>query len=403
VFAPATIVAYDTPLYHHVGRNSAKDAHADLISVVLELAQTISEIGKRIASPMKIRNFTAASAAGKKAGTFRVFRGAFPDEDPRGLHPARSRPPPIPVERSEAPVVSRRFPALMLPFMPRFLLAVFLLPFAASASLPFDTVFKGRSKFDALVARADIWKGLPINERVAAVGQALVGTPYKSYTLEIDDRVEAPSVNLAGLDCWTFFETSLAFARMLDEPRDQWTPQTMLKYIERDRYRGGSCDGSYLSRLHYLEEWLHDNAQRGLVQDLTRTLGGASVSHSADEMTINWRSYRYMRNSPEVRAGIRVMEQRVGSLPMTHIPKSKVPGIEPKLQSGDIIGITTKDRGGVGTAHVGLALRTADGVLHFMHASSPSNYGKVVIDTRLSDYLTRYRSDLGIMVARPLK
>jgi hypothetical protein len=287
--------------------------------------------------------------------------------------------------------------------MLQFLLAFVLVPLAASAALPFDTVFKGRSKFDALVARADAWKTLPINERVAAVGQALVGTPYKSYTLEIDDRIEAPSVNLAGLDCWTFFETSLAFARMLDEPRDQWTPQTMLKYIERDRYRGGTCDGSYLSRLHYLEEWLLDNDRRGLVQDLTRTLGGGRVAHAADEMTVNWRSYRYMRNSAEVRAGIHAMEQRVGSMTMSHIPKGKVAGIESKLQSGDIIGITTKDRGGVGTSHVGLALRTGDGVLHFMHASSPSNYGKIVIDTRLSDYLKRYRSDLGIMVARPLK
>ena len=85
--------------------------------------------------------------------------------------------------------------------MRQLLLALILAPFAVSASLPFDTVFKGRSKFDALVARADAWKTLPINERVAAVGQALVGTPYKSYTLEIDDRVEAPSVNFLGLDC----------------------------------------------------------------------------------------------------------------------------------------------------------------------------------------------------------
>jgi hypothetical protein len=287
--------------------------------------------------------------------------------------------------------------------MRRLLFAFLLAPFVVSAELPFDTVFKGRPKFDALVAKADAWKALPIGDRVAAVGQALVGTSYKSYTLEIDDRVEAASVNLLGLDCWTFFESSLAFARMLDEPRDQWTPQTMLKYIERDRYRGGTCDGTYLSRLHYLEEWLADNDRRGLVQDLTHTLGGGRVAHSADEMTVNWRSYRYMRASPDVRAGIRVMEQRVGAMPMAHIPKDKVAGIEPKLHSGDIIGITTKDRGGVGTSHVGLALRTSDGVLHFMHASSPNNYGKVVVDTRLSDYLKRYRSDLGIMVARPLK
>jgi len=55
------------------------------------------------------------------------------------------------------------------------------------------------------------------------------------------------------------------------------------------------------------------------------------------------------------------------------------------------------------TSHVGLALRTPDGVLHFLHASAPHNYGKVVVDSRLSDYLGKYRSDSGILVARPLK
>src|SRR4051794_40219091 len=129
------------------------------------------------------------------------------------------------------------------------------------AALPFETVFRGKTKFDQLVAQAPAWKSLPIGDRVAAVGRALAGTPYKGYTLEIDDHVEAPSVNFDGLDCWTFFETSLAFARMLDEPQDSWTPQTLLKYIELDRYRGGSCNGSYLSRLHYLEDWLRDNSR----------------------------------------------------------------------------------------------------------------------------------------------
>jgi hypothetical protein len=272
-----------------------------------------------------------------------------------------------------------------------------------AASLPFDTVFKGRSKFDALVAKADAWKPLPIGERVAAVGRAMVGTTYKNYTLEIDDRIEAPSANFLAMDCWTFFEQALAFARMLDEPREQWTPETFLKYLEKDRYRSGQCDGTYLSRLHYLEEWLPDNARRGLVQDLTRDLGGSVVPNTAKEMTVHWKSYRYMRKNPDLRAGIRRMEERVEAIDMAQIPKSRVAGIEPKLRSGDIICITTRDPGGYGTSHVGLAYRTSDGVLHFMHASSPRNAGKVILDSRLSTYLNRFRTTAGIMVARPLR
>lgn len=294
---------------------------------------------------------------------------------------------------------------LLSPIAALFTVAASLLSTAQAAPgvLPLETVFQGKGRFDALVRVAEQWKELPIGERTAAVGKAMVGTPYKGYTLEIDDRIEAPSVNLNGLDCWTFFESSLAFARMLDEPRESWTPQTMLKYIEADRYRGGKCDGSYLSRLHYLEEWFHDNSRRGLVSDLTRSLGGVAVPHSAVEMTVNWKSYRYMRNNPSLRTGIRKMEERVTDLGMYHIPKSKVAGIESKIRSGDIIGITTHDGRRIGTSHVGLAYRTSDGVLHFMHASAPRNHGKVVLDSRLHDYLHRFGSNAGIMVARPLK
>jgi hypothetical protein len=277
---------------------------------------------------------------------------------------------------------------------------------ASESRLPFGTVFKGQDQFNRLVAKAKAgnWKALPIGERTAAVGQALVGTRYKHFTLEIDNRVESPSVNFQGMDCWTFFEIALGFARMLNEPESNWTPERMLHYVEMDRYRGGECTGEYLSRLHYLEDWLYDNDRRGLVQDMTRDLGGRSVRHSAREMSSGWRHYRYLASNRSLLGPLARMEANVSSRPLYQIPKDRVAAIEPKLRSGDIIGIISRDRGGLySTAHVGLALRTSDGVLHFMHASSPSNYGRVVVDSELSKYLYRYSSDSGILVARPLR
>ncbi len=273
----------------------------------------------------------------------------------------------------------------------------------AQSGLPFSTVFKGRDKFDRLVseARAGDWQALPIGDRTTTVGRALLGTPYKSYTLEIDNRIEAPSVNFNGLDCWTFFEAALGFARMLDDPAENWTPERLLHYIELDRYRGGRCTGEYLSRLHYLEDWLADNDRRGLVDDLTRSLGGQSVPHAAREMTVGWKHYRYLASNRSLLRPLRQMEERVSSRALYQIPKSRVASIEPKLRNGDIIGIVSRDGRLFGTSHVGLALRSADGVLHFMHASSPQNYGKVVIDSELSKYLYRYGSHTGILVARP--
>jgi hypothetical protein len=277
---------------------------------------------------------------------------------------------------------------------------------ASESRLPFGTVFKGQDQFNRLVAKAKAgnWKALPIGERTAAVGQALVGTRYKHFTLEIDNRIESPSVNFQGMDCWTFFEVALGFARMLNEPESNWTPERMLHYVEMDRYRGGECTGEYLSRLHYLEDWLYDNDRRGLVQDMTRDLGGRSVRHSAREMSSGWRHYRYLASNRSLLGPLARMEASVSSRPLYQIPKDRVAAIEPKLRSGDIIGIISRDRGGLySTAHVGLALRTSDGVLHFMHASSPSNYGRVVVDSELSKYLYRYSSDSGILVARPLR
>jgi hypothetical protein len=278
--------------------------------------------------------------------------------------------------------------------------------FASESRLPFGTVFKGQDQFNRLVAKAKAgnWKALAIGERTAAVGQALVGTRYKHFTLEIDNRIESPSVNFQGMDCWTFFEIALSFARMLNEPESNWTPERLLHYIEMDRYRRGECTGDYLSRLHYLEDWLYDNNRRGLVEDLTRDLGGRSVPHSAREMSAGWRHYRYLAANRSLLGPLARMEANVSSRPLYEIPKNKVAGIESKLRSGDIIGIISRDRGALrSTAHVGLALRTRDGVLHFMHASSPSNYGRVVVDSELSKYLYRYGSDSGILVARPLR
>jgi hypothetical protein len=288
--------------------------------------------------------------------------------------------------------------------VPLFLLCS--IAFAYESRLPFGTVFKGQDQFNRLVAKAKAgnWKALPIGERTAAVGQTLVGTRYKHFTLEIDNRIESPSVNFQGMDCWTFFEIALSFPRMLNEPESNWTPERLLHYIELDRYRGGECTGDYLSRLHYLEDWLYDNNRRGLVEDMTRDLGGRSVPHSAREMSVGWRHYRYLAANRSLLGPLARMEANVSSRPLYEIPKSQVARIEPKLRSGDIIGIISRDRGGLrSTAHVGLALRTSDGVLHFMHASSPSNYGRVLVDSQLSKYLYRYRSDSGVLVARPLR
>jgi hypothetical protein len=281
-------------------------------------------------------------------------------------------------------------------------LASLLLVAPADAGLPLGTVFKGQATFQRLVARAEKedWRALPIGERTTRVGLALTGTPYEGYTLEIDNRIEAPSANLDGLDCWTFYEISLGFARMLRAKPAPYEPADLLRMIELERYRNGRCTGEYLSRIHFLEELFYDNERRGLLTNITRQLPGAERMDHRDirEMTVMWRHYRYLRSNPALLPEMARIEERVSDLPVYHVPKAAVPGVEKYLRDGDIIAITSRDTGGY-TSHVGLAYRDQNGTLRFLHASS--RYRQVILDTRLSAYLADKHDDAGIVVARP--
>jgi len=273
----------------------------------------------------------------------------------------------------------------------------------AASELPFATRFKGVDRFNALVAQAtkEKWVDLPIGERIATFGKAMRSTPYVSYTLEIDDHIEAPSVNFNGLDCWSFFEISLGLARMIARKQATYTPDDLLREILFTRYRGGVCTGNYLERIHYLEEWFFDNEARGVVENITRKLGHAQpiLGRKCQEMTILWKTYRYLRNNPELRPKMGKLEETISQLPVYCIPKDKVHLIEKDLKNGDILGIATKGQGAY-CSHVGLAYRTDDGVLRLMHASSQKDFKRVVVDKSISDYLKKFSGHLGVIVAR---
>ena len=273
----------------------------------------------------------------------------------------------------------------------------------AQECLPRSQTFLGEDRFHALCAQArqGRWDRLSIGERVAAFGQAMVGTPYVGFTLEIDDHVESPSVNFTGLDCWTFFETSLALARMTRRPDFQEDPGLLLREIENTRYRGGRCTGGYLERIHYLEEWFSDNHARRNIRDITRELAPVVPlkGRSIDEMTVLWKGYRYLRHNPALRTGMAAIEQELQGHPFHYIPKASVAALEPALQNGDIIGIVTH-KPHVYCSHVGLIVRTQDGAARLMHASS--THRRVIIDRPLSGYLAQFKSHAGIIVARPV-
>ena len=292
-----------------------------------------------------------------------------------------------------------------VPFMSAVLLSALCFPNESGAKdLPLSTRFKGQQKFDAIVrkAQSENWAKLPISERMVKFGKELHGTPYVSFTLEIDNRIEAPSANFNGLDCWTFFETCLGLSRMIAQPKAKYTPHDLLAEIQFTRYRGGKCTGNYLERIHYLSEWFFENEARGVADNITRDLGGALPirNRKCQEMTILWKSYRYLKNNPGLRPEMGKLEAKVSQLPVYYVPQSRIASIEKKLKNGDIIGVVTKHQGGF-CSHVGIVHRTGDGVTRMMHASSQRKYRRVINDSSVSNYIKEFSGHIGIIVARP--
>jgi hypothetical protein len=269
--------------------------------------------------------------------------------------------------------------------------------------LPLATVFQGESKFQAIVAKAERenWRNLPLGERTIRVARELVGTPYVNYTLEVDDRIESPVANLKGMDCWTYYENSLALARMLRYKPAPYKPQDLLHMVEIERYRGGVCTGNYLSRMHHLEEVFHDNQRRGYATNITSRIPGAQrLQREIKEMTVQWKAYRYLRTNPSLIEPMGKIEAQVSDLPVYHVPKSKVRNAEKYLQNGDICAITTHGPGGY-TSHVGMIIRLRDRA-YFAHATSDTDKGRMtVIDRPITDYVNGASKHAGIIICRP--
>ncbi|MEM9015415.1 MAG: N-acetylmuramoyl-L-alanine amidase-like domain-containing protein [Verrucomicrobiota bacterium] len=270
--------------------------------------------------------------------------------------------------------------------------------------LPWSTVFKGETKFRALCekARRENIASRPIGDRTLAFGHALCGTPYVNYTLEIDDRIESPSVNFLGLDCWTFYEASLAMARLVKNPSSHWTKEGLLHYIELERYRSGRCDGTYVSRMHHLEEVFADNEKRGLGTNVTASLGGLRLQRRVKYMQTQTavRNSRYLRTNPSMTTDMARIENHISTLPVYYIPNSKVASIESKLKNGDVLAIVSNWHSTY-TSHVGLAAREGS-TCRFMHASSSRSKGRqCLVDARISEYLREKSSNMGLIVFRP--
>ena len=245
-------------------------------------------------------------------------------------------------------------------------------------------------------AEQEKWGTLPFNELVAQVGLQLRGIPYTSGSLE--GEVEECKVTLSGLDCVTFFESTLAIAQMLRADQTLDVP-SLHAQVQKMRYRDGVVDG-YTSRLHYFVDWGYENQVHGIVRDVTPTFARTSP----DTRTINFMSthinaYPALKNSPSNVERIKKIEDAINDRERFLLKKNYIGETEKNLQSGDIVGITTTIKG-LDVSHTGMIFRDEEGKVRLLHASLTQK--KVILDVELKDYLAGNSKQTGVIVLRPV-
>jgi hypothetical protein len=243
----------------------------------------------------------------------------------------------------------------------------------------------------------------PLGPAVARVGELALGAPYAANTLEAyladggSPEAEPLTLHLLKFDCVSLVEAALAVARTAAAPDAGW--DRFAAEMERMRYRGG-VRRDYPSRLHYFSEWIADGARRGLVRDLGPELGGQPDPRPLRFMSEHRSSYAALANDGAYEA-IVAHERRLDASPRSLIAKARIPEIQDRLQTGDVLAFATSIAG-LDVTHTGLAYRSADGVMRVLHA--PLSGGVVQVSPgTVADYVNGLRSSTGILAARPLR
>ena len=234
----------------------------------------------------------------------------------------------------------------------------------------------------------------PIGDIIVEVGKSFIGTDYLSHGLEKDGD-EQLVINLTGLDCTTFLENSLVFARCIKKGKTSFEDyQKELQFI---RYRDGVID-EYPSRLHYFSDWIYDNVKKGIVEDITKELGGEKIKFNLNFMSTHPESYKQLNENPDFIPPIKKQEKEISCREYYFIPKDEFASKDDSIHNGDLIAITTTVEG-LDIGHIGIAVKMDDGRIHLLHAPSPNTKVHITQEP-LSDYLMKYKRHSGVIVLR---
>ena len=250
------------------------------------------------------------------------------------------------------------------------------------------------SKFELAVEKNLSEK--PIGDVIVEIGKSFLGTDYLAAGLEKEGE-EKLVINLTGFDCTTFIENALVFARCIKQ--DKTSFEDYQDELTKIRYRNGVID-QYPSRLHYFSDWIYDNTQKGIVEDVTKEIGGEATRFNINFMSTHPESYKQLKDNPDFIPVIKKQEEAISKREYYYVPKESVDKAENKINNGDLIAFTTNIPG-LDISHTGIAIKEQDGRIHLLH--SP-NVGKKVQITNepLSEYIQKVKKHTGIIVLRAL-
>ncbi|MDX1315584.1 MAG: DUF1460 domain-containing protein, partial [Eudoraea sp.] len=154
----------------------------------------------------------------------------------------------------------------------------------------------------------------------------------------------------------------------------------------------------YASRLHYFSEWIRNNEKKGLVKDITVSLGGIPAEKRLNFMTAHRDLYPRLSDATAYEQ-MEVVEETLEAQEYSYIPRSVLVKQLNNLQHGDIIALATSING-LDVTHTGIVFKKSNGEYHLLHASSR---GQVEISEKpLLEYLAGVKGNTGILVARPI-
>ncbi|MCY4577266.1 MAG: DUF1460 domain-containing protein [Candidatus Kaiserbacteria bacterium] len=213
-----------------------------------------------------------------------------------------------------------------------------------------------------------------VGDQVSFISEQFLGTPYMGNTLTGDeDGSEYLTVNLAGLDCFTYLD-------YVEAARQSGSYGAFVWSLLSTRYKDGFLD--FQGRNHFFSDWVEYNHAQ--VSDVTGEVGGDAAVSVAKQLN-------QKKDGSVFLEGIPIVPRTITYIPTVALTDE----VLQRLRTGDYIGIYT-DLDGLDVTHTGIFINNDRGI-YLRHASSREGVQQVLDD----DFLTYLKDKPGIVVYRP--